>query len=160
MFKFTKLYLNNTHPRPLLLHPSLKGRFTPGVNEQESRRPPVLFDTNADKMALAFKDLYGQFLRYRVHFPWHSKIPPNYMVCILWKCSIAVINVFSGPTMCTDLRSNLCTMYFNILKMPFWPKNALIWVQNIPKEADLQHLGGLVSTMFSWESQDLWFWWF
>ena len=45
----------------------------------------------------------------------HSEIPPTYMVCILWKSSIAVINVFSGPTICTDLCSNLCTRHFTYL---------------------------------------------
>ena len=51
-----------------LLHPSLEGRYTPWVSAQESRQPPVLFVTNANKMALAFMDLYGRFLRNRVWF--------------------------------------------------------------------------------------------
>ena len=49
-----------------LQHPSLEGRYTPWVSAQESRQPPVLFDTNANKMALAFMDSYGRFLRNRV----------------------------------------------------------------------------------------------
>ena len=51
-----------------LSHPSLEGRLTPWMNERESCEHPVLFVTNADKMAAALKDLYGQFLLYRVHF--------------------------------------------------------------------------------------------
>ena len=52
----------------LSIHPSLEGRCTPWVNAQESRQHPVLFVTNADKMVLAFQNLVGRFLRYRVHF--------------------------------------------------------------------------------------------
>ena len=52
----------------VLGQPSLEGMLTPWVNERESRKYPVLFVTNADKMAAALKDLYGQFLLYRVHF--------------------------------------------------------------------------------------------
>ena len=33
----------------------------------------------------------------------------SYVVYILWKWSIDVIDGFSGPSMCTDLRSNLST---------------------------------------------------
>ena len=40
----------------------------PWVNAQETHVHPVLFVTNADKMDAAFKDLYGQFLLYRVKF--------------------------------------------------------------------------------------------
>ena len=35
---------------------------------EESRQQTVLFVTNADKMAVAFKDLIGTFLRHRVQF--------------------------------------------------------------------------------------------
>ena len=56
-------------PEPNILfpaHTSLEGRYAPWVSAQESRQPPVLFVTNANKMALAFMDSYGRFLRNRV----------------------------------------------------------------------------------------------
>ena len=43
-------------------HPSLEGWLTLWANEQEIRQHPILFDTNTDKMAAAFKDFYGKFL--------------------------------------------------------------------------------------------------
>ena len=43
------------------IHPSLEGTLMPSVNERESREHPVLFVTNADKMAAALNNLYGQF---------------------------------------------------------------------------------------------------
>ena len=49
-------------------HPSLEERPTPWVTERESRQHPILFETSVDKMVAALKDLYGQFLRYIVHF--------------------------------------------------------------------------------------------
>ena len=53
---------------PTPSHPFLEGRFTPWVNAQESLQHPVLFVTNVDKMAAAFKDPAGRFLLYRVQF--------------------------------------------------------------------------------------------
>ena len=44
-----------------LKHPSLEGRCTPWVNAQESQHHNALFVTNADKMAVAFKDQVGIF---------------------------------------------------------------------------------------------------
>ena len=64
-------------------------------------KPPVLFRFNADKMAAAIKDLYGQFLRYRVNFSWHSEIygmPFGRVINFCRQC-------FFG-TKCTDLRCN------------------------------------------------------
>ena len=49
-----------------LQHPSLEGRWTPWVNAQASRHHPVLFVSNADKLAATFKDSVGRFLWYRV----------------------------------------------------------------------------------------------
>ena len=62
-------------------NPSLEWRLMPlWVNTQFCLIP-------SRTMASAFKDFYGQYLRYQVHFPGHSDV----LVSILWKGSIAVI---------------------------------------------------------------------
>ena len=54
-----KVLRGNNIPCPLVVclagqgHPSLEGRYTPWVSAQESRQTPVLFVTNANKMAFA-----------------------------------------------------------------------------------------------------------
>ena len=49
-------------------HPSLGGRCMSWLNTQESRHHPVLFVTNADKLAAALQDHVGWFLQYRDQF--------------------------------------------------------------------------------------------
>ena len=58
------IFSSINHANPI----ALEGWCTPWVNAQESPQHPVLFVTNADKMVLAFQNLVGRFLRYRVHF--------------------------------------------------------------------------------------------
>ena len=87
----------------------------PWANEQESRKHPVLFDTNSDKMAAVIKDLYGQFLRHRVHFLCHSEICEKHFVKVLQRCRQKFL---SGPTMYTDNHSNLSTGHFTYLGSP------------------------------------------
>ena len=72
-------------------HPSLEGRCTPWVSEQESCQPPVLFVTNANKMALVFiMDSYRQLLRDRVWFGLlpnsrFAKLPSPAIDWKIWK---------------------------------------------------------------------------
>ena len=84
----------NTLEFSLLQHPSLEGRCTPWVNAQESRHHPILLVANADKLAAAFKDLVGRFLRYRDKI-WLSfsarRVPP----LLALKQDLATQNIFS-----------------------------------------------------------------